>query len=347
MDKIEAEFRALKKGNMTVKEYTRQFMEKLGLVGHVALTEKEKIKAYLKGLPTDMMYMVCNSKASNLRETIEEVRIMEDVYARTKEERPVVGDKRKWESNHGHLKSSRPFNEGRSFDNRREARWCPRCRSKNHGNCNSNPTSCAKCGKSDHATRDFLVKGIVCSECKMPGHFQKDCSKWRTGSAPEKKENPPRVPGRAFQMKDDEAKASTDMVSGTFLLNSVPARVLFDSGASFSFIYNVFYRKLAMPTSSLEDNLVVEIENGGQVVIRMVLKGCVLDVEGKEFSINLKPMLIGGFDVVVEMDWLEENQDKIVCSKKLIRVPFSSGEMVVIYGERRKGDVTIITMAKA
>ncbi|KAI3728937.1 hypothetical protein L6452_17582 [Arctium lappa] len=148
-------------------------------------------------------------------------------------------------------------------------------------------------------------------------------------------------------MTTNEGKASTDVVSGTFLLNSVPAHVLFDLGANFSFVYDVFYHKLDMPTSSLEEALVVEIANGSQVVICDVLKGCTLDVEGKKFSINLMPMVIGGFDVVVNMDWLTENQAEIVCSKKLIRLPVSSGEMVVIYGERRKGDVGVITMAKA
>ncbi|KAI3747599.1 hypothetical protein L6452_10110 [Arctium lappa] len=72
---------------------------KAGLVGHVASTEKEKIKAYLKGLPSDMMTMVQNSNASNLRETIEDAQFMEEVYARGKPEKAVaVVEKRKWES---------------------------------------------------------------------------------------------------------------------------------------------------------------------------------------------------------------------------------------------------------
>ncbi|KAI3670108.1 hypothetical protein L6452_41749 [Arctium lappa] len=58
-------------------------------------------------------------------------------------------------------------------------------------------------------------------------------------------------------------------------------------------------------------------------------------------------MSIGGFDVVVGMDWLSNNQAEIVCSKKLIRLPNPSGEVVVIYGEKRKGEVAIIAMAKA
>ncbi|KAI3758383.1 hypothetical protein L6452_05944 [Arctium lappa] len=273
MDRIEAEFQALEKGNLTVREYTRQFMEKLGLVGHVASTEKEKIKAYLKGLLSDMMTMVRNSKASNLRETIEEAQFMEEVYARGKPEKAVaVVEKRKWENSSVPHKRTRPFVGNRRFNSYQEARWCQNCRTKHHGNCSTTPQPCNKCGKSDHNTRDCPIKGLVCFECKAPGHMRKYCPKLMSGSAPVKKENPSRVPGRAFQMTADEAKASADVVSGTFLINSVPARVLFDTGVSFSFISELFRPNIFMPTTSLEDALVVKIANGSQVLIRDVLK---------------------------------------------------------------------------
>ncbi|KAI3681175.1 hypothetical protein L6452_35960 [Arctium lappa] len=288
MDQIEAEFRSLEKGNLTVREYTRQFMEKLGLVRHVAPTEKEKIKAYLKGLPADMMSMVRNSKAFNLQETIEEA----------------------------------------SSWNRFTRR---KCRSKHRGNCNATPQPCSKCDKFGHATKD-------CFECKAPGHMKRDCPKLKSGSTPEKKENSSRVPDRAFQMTADEAKASADVVSGTFTLNSVPAHVLFDLGANFSFISESFRQKFAMPTTSLENALVVEIADGSQVLIRDVLKKCALGIEGREFPIDLMPMIIGGFDVVVGMDWLASNHAEIVCSKKIIRLPNPDGD-VVIYDEKREDDL--------
>ncbi|KAI3685864.1 hypothetical protein L6452_35125 [Arctium lappa] len=242
---------------------------------------------------------------------------------------------------------SRPFVGSRSFSSQQEARWYQKCRTKLHGNCNTPSQSCYKCGKSDHVTRDCPIRGIVCYECKTPGHVKRDCPKLVSSSATAKRENSPRVPGRAFQMTAEEAKASADVVSGTFLINSVPTRVLFDTGASFSLISELFRQKIAMPTTSLEDALVVEIADGSQVLIRNVLKKCILGIEGKEFSIDLLPMLIGGFDVVVGMDWLANNHADITCSKKLIRLPNLCGEVVIIYGDKRKGDVAIITMAKA
>ncbi|KAI3696894.1 hypothetical protein L6452_29499 [Arctium lappa] len=348
MDRIEKEFRSLVKGSLTVREYTRQFMEKLGLVGHAAPTEKDKMKAYLNGLPADMQSMVHNFKASNLREMVEEAQFMEEMFAKGKSEKAVVvPEKRKWENSSVPPKRTRPFVGNRNFSSYQEAKWCPRCRTKHHGNCYNNSQVCYKCGKPGHTVRDCTVSGIVCYECKAPGHVKRDCPKLVSGSAPARKENPPKVQGRAFQMTAEEARASADVVSGTFLINSVPARILFDTGASFSFVSELFRQKISMPTTSLEDALVVEIADGRQVLIHEVLKQCALSIEGREFPIDLLPMSIGGFDVVIGMDWLSNNQAEFVCSKKMIRLPNPSGEVVVIYGEKRKGDVAIITMAKA
>ncbi|KAI3747042.1 hypothetical protein L6452_09485 [Arctium lappa] len=59
------------KGNMSVRDYSRNFVEKLDLVGHVAPTENDEVKAFRKGLPADMMAMVRNAKAATFREAIE------------------------------------------------------------------------------------------------------------------------------------------------------------------------------------------------------------------------------------------------------------------------------------
>ncbi|KAI3706970.1 hypothetical protein L6452_25092 [Arctium lappa] len=110
MDRIEKEFRSLVKGNLTVREYTRQFMEKLDLVGHVAPTEKDKMKAYLNGLRADLLSLVHNSKASNLQEMVEEAQFMEELFLRSKTEKTVVvSDKRKWENRSVPPRRSRPF----------------------------------------------------------------------------------------------------------------------------------------------------------------------------------------------------------------------------------------------
>ncbi|KAJ9564898.1 LOW QUALITY PROTEIN: hypothetical protein OSB04_000864 [Centaurea solstitialis] len=72
--RFEEEFRGFNKGNMLVREYLQLFLENLNLIGHVVLIVKEKIIVYLKGLPTDMLSMVRNAKASTLMRQLKKPR---------------------------------------------------------------------------------------------------------------------------------------------------------------------------------------------------------------------------------------------------------------------------------
>ncbi|XP_024963445.1 uncharacterized protein C683.02c-like [Cynara cardunculus var. scolymus] len=249
-------------------------MEKLNLVGHVASTEKEKMKAYLKGLPIDMMVMVRNARASTLRETIEEAKVMETVYTKGREEKMASGEKKEWEGHYAPSKRPSHYNNNnRGVYSRQEAKWCSKCRTKHHGPCTTNytPAKCFKCGKPGHARNECPIKGPICFGCGEPGHFRNDCPKLKAGGGQGKKENSPKVTGRAFQMSAEEAKASSDVVSGTFLVNSVPPHVLFDSGASCSFVSTTFYPLLFTPPSTLEISLIIELANGSRVMAREVI----------------------------------------------------------------------------
>ena len=61
---------------------------------------------------------------------------------------------------------------------------------------------------------------------------------------PDKK---PKVSARVHAITDVEAGVSSDVVTGTLLINSIPAYVLFDCGASHSFVAKKFVKYLRMP----------------------------------------------------------------------------------------------------
>jgi hypothetical protein len=58
--------------------------------------------------------------------------------------------------------------------------------------------------------------------------------------------------GRVNHVTAEEAQGNKNIVLGTFLINSVPATVLFDSGASHSFITEQFVAKHDVPRSSMK-----------------------------------------------------------------------------------------------
>ncbi|KAJ9558044.1 hypothetical protein OSB04_012658 [Centaurea solstitialis] len=82
----------------------------------------------------------------------------------------------------------------------------------------------------------------LCYECQGVGHIRFECPKLKGNT---------RSQGSGSQAKKETAK----VVSGTFLLNSKPAFVLFNSGADYSFVSTTFCKSLKLPTSTLSEAL--------------------------------------------------------------------------------------------
>ncbi|KAI3747580.1 hypothetical protein L6452_10085 [Arctium lappa] len=297
LDKLEEEFRCLKKGTLSVTDYSKLFLEKLNLVGHLVVMKDPRSKF-----------------TSSL--------LVEDDMVAEKEEKGQAGGKSG--NGKGHLGPFVNLNRLQVFgDNHRELRWCYKCKTKHSGPCNprphSGPAECVKCGEKGHTIRECPIWGPICFECRESGHMRKDCPKIVGGNrgnsfgSAARIEQPSRAPTRAFRMTTEEAKETADVISGTFLVNFLPARVLFDSGATCSFVSDTF------------------CEHSSPLVCLM---GCALEIDGNSFGVDLLPMTIGGFDVVIGIDWLSRHKADILCSKKIIRVPLPEGGVVTVYGEK-------------
>ena len=71
--------------------------------------------------------------------------------------------------------------------------------------------------------------------------------------------NPPNNDkGRVNHVTAEEAQEDPDVVLGMFLVNSAPATVLFDSGATHSFVTQEFALKSGMTPTPLNNPMVVQ-----------------------------------------------------------------------------------------
>ena len=87
-----------------------------------------------------------------------------------------------------------------------------------------------------------------------------------------------------------------------FLLSRLQARVLFDSGASHSFIATSCVRELGLEVKTLEKPLYVSSPLGTRVSVDVICRGCELEISGILLTVDLRVMDMSEFDVILIMD---------------------------------------------
>ncbi|GJY33883.1 putative reverse transcriptase domain-containing protein [Tanacetum coccineum] len=118
--------------------------------------------------------------------------------------------------------------------------------------------------------------------------------------------------GRAYAIKDAEPQCP-NVVTGTFLLNNRYASVLFDSGSDRSFVDTRF--------SSMLDIDSVKIDTMNHI-----------------FEIDLMPIELGTFDVIIGMDWLVKHDAIIIYGEKVVHIPYGNETLTV---KSDKGDAPV------
>ncbi|NWD34203.1 hypothetical protein HX793_30890, partial [Pseudomonas reactans] len=157
----------------------------------------------------------------------------------------------------------------------------------------------------------------------------------------------PAPKGRAFVITATQAQTDNKVVNGTFLINDCYASVLFDSGADKSFVSLEFEPILHTPRTILDENFTVEVANGKYISLNAVIQDYTFDFCGHKFSVNLVPMELGSFDIIVGMDWLSQNHAEIVCYEKFIRIPLADGQSLRIYGETPSKKLSLMSCTQA
>ena len=80
--------------------------------------------------------------------------------------------------------------------------------------------------------------------------------------------------GRVYAITPQVESADQPVIQGTFLLSRLWVRVLFDSGASHSFIATLVVIELGLEVKALEEPLCVSSPLGIRARIRMICRGC-------------------------------------------------------------------------
>ncbi|GKE78184.1 putative reverse transcriptase domain-containing protein [Tanacetum coccineum] len=133
----------------------------------------------------------------------------------------------------------------------------------------------------------------------------KDCPKLRNQNRGNKTENQTggnEATTRAYAIGGRGTNPDSNVVTGTFLLNNCYASMLFDSGADRSFVLSTFSALLDVTPSTLDTSYAVELADGRISKTNAVLRGCMLGLLGHSFDIDLMPVELGSFDIIIDMD---------------------------------------------
>ena len=107
------------------------------------------------------------------------------------------------------------------------------------------------------------------------------------------------VQGRVYAITRQAESADQPVIQGTFLLSRLWTRVLFDAGASHSFIVASVVIKLGLEVKTLEEPLYVSSPLGIRARIGMICRGCELEISGNLLMVDLRIMDMSEFDVIL------------------------------------------------
>ncbi|WVZ97733.1 hypothetical protein U9M48_043247 [Paspalum notatum var. saurae] len=127
-----------------------------------------------------------------------------------------------------------------------------------------------------------------------------------------------------------------NVVLGTFTVNANPATVLFDTGATHSFITRSYAEQNNIPISSMKRPMVVA-SPGGEINTSSICSRVGIKIRGVEFSAKLIVIDSMSIDIILGMDTLEKWGVRIDCAQRIVHLAASDGQEVGISASEPSG----------
>ncbi|KAK9056492.1 hypothetical protein SSX86_023853 [Deinandra increscens subsp. villosa] len=373
LQKLESEFWNLSMNGADIAGYTKRFRELAHLCPTMITPPYKKIERYIWGLAPHIQGNVLSSSPQTFQDAVRMAHNL--IYQanrqgvnfgkKASENKPSDVSATPSSSKKPDNKRKRPFWKNRDDKNSEKApvketapakvyaATAPSYPVRKTGYTGTAPL-CSKCNL--HHT--LGCDNVYCNICKVKGHVARDCPKrtcYGCGATGHYKSECPKMKnqganqarGRAFVINAGDARRDPNTVTGTFLLNNHYASVLFDTGADRSFVSTDFSQLLKITPVALDTKFTVELANGDLIETGIVYPNCPLELSDHSFCIDLMPVDLGSFDVIIGMDWLAKNHAEIVCHEKMVRVPLADGNTLNVQGEKSGTKLNIISSMKA
>ncbi|GJW99838.1 putative reverse transcriptase domain-containing protein [Tanacetum coccineum] len=153
--------------------------------------------------------------------------------------------------------------------------------------------------------RVYLTKNDPEAKDDKPQNDQRQLNSKGNNRASTSNQRGNRASGRVYQLGAEGTVLDNNVVNSTFLINNVYASVLFD------------------------------IADGKSLTATTILRGCTLNLQNHTFKIDLLPIELGSFDIIIGIDWMSEPRMVVMCYEKYIRIPYGN-DVLIVRGERSR-----------
>ncbi|GJX07412.1 reverse transcriptase domain-containing protein [Tanacetum coccineum] len=358
--KMENELWNLKVKGTNLTSYNQRFQELILLCPEMVPNTDRLLECYIEGLPLNIKGLplsikgnITSSKLVDLHEAIDMAQGL--IYQVVQELVETSGDKQKWNGIHythnpnntnnaSNLNPNKRPETARVFTAGQDCRAPPRPinqRGPGSQGGQGSDVTCFGCGEKGHYKNKCPNNGNQGGGNQIRGNPQNPQNNQRQNQGNPKGSNQAstntqggcRAPGRVYSLCAEVAVKDNNVVNGTILINNVYTSVLFDTSADRSFVSYAFSKYIDVHPTTLDTNYSVELADGKSLTTNTILRGCTLNLQNHLFEIDLLPIELGSFDVIVGMDWMAEHRAEVVCYEKYIRVPYKN-DMLIIQGER-------------
>jgi hypothetical protein len=190
---------------------------------------------------------------------------------------------------------------------------------------------------------------VTCWGCGGP-HYQCDCPELQLGFVHREGKAPM---GRASSshkiyaaVNNHQAEHQSTVVESSGTLNHINFKILFDSGATDSFISPSALEKSGLASYEHDDFKQVEMASGEKKAVGPSVDNCIVDLGVCTTRLKVYVTALGAYDLIIEMDWLAAHRALVDCFAKRVLCVDDEGRPIEIQGVQRKVSLRFISTMK-